>query len=72
MTGTRSKTRRDEVPGRELRRQEPKELPRREGTFDTLVEQAERAPEPEELAATAAKREHRDEPEPEHERGGAK
>ncbi len=50
----------DEAPQQQLR-PEPKELPRREGTFHSLVEEAERAPAPEEVAATAAEREGEDE-----------
>ena len=41
-----------EVTGPELRRQEPKELPFREGTMDALVRDAQDDPTPEEVVAT--------------------
>lgn len=44
---------REEITRPELRRQDAKELPRREGTFEALVEQAEADPTPEEVVATA-------------------
>ena len=41
-----------EVTGPELRRQDAKELPFREGTMDTIVREAETDPTPEEVVAT--------------------
>ena len=52
----------DEIAEPELHRQEPKELPFREGTMDRIVEDAEADPTPAEIVATALEEDTEEQP----------